>query len=257
MYSDEKKKKSVAAIVLITIFVVTILVVGIIFAILMATRGAIAGQTNSEENTSAEYEISNFNQKFTRYEGTSVNGSNVKILISMANSTNAVNSGEKVIITTIDTNTKQEQVFTFAQADDSTNLSMLVESLNTYMVECVVDDDTKYVSEVRITGEFAAAKTEFETLNDEILSIKSEIMGDELNTLIDKIIESNVNSQNDNKMGVKIITQAGAVVEISEEEAINRDKIGTAPDNRRYLVTTTIDANTGYISLLTITDLGE
>lgn len=242
MYSDEKKKAQKTAMIILTVFVVLVVIVGIMFAIIILSGGSVVD--SKTENNDVETEVGTevetvladtFNEKLLGYQGEEISANLVKVLLTEIELSNSENPDNQ-IATTVSNSTTEEYL--------------------TYNVECVINPESGFIVEIKITAnDIVAEATDVESISKEIKSISEEISGEYLNELVDRIVASN--NSNTNRIAMKIITTTGVVVDVSKEEAINRDKIGTAPSTRYYSVSYEEASTAGYVSLLIVTDQGE
>lgn len=235
----EKKRKSGLSIVLATIIISIIIVVALIIGIVVMLG---ISQTTGDDSIIAKA-VETFNQEFIEYEGENIAGGNINELISNVEISNSKYS-EKITITMIDKDTQEEVGISEAGISET----------GMYSVECKYNEESGHINQIIITGSFAE-EIQLNELSDEIENMAEMITGTELDLLIDKVVENNINEEN--KIGISVVREDESLASISGEEAIVRESISPAISNSYYKVENEKDYISGYVNVIKITHIGE
>lgn len=122
----------------------------VLVAILIISLGLVVYNMASETVDNAgnldEYQIQQFNQKFKKYEGTSVSGSDVNALINTVFNHNLAQEDETTRVSvTVDENEVIDA------NDTPTTSPSKVSTGGRYTVECTYDANTKLITTITIT----------------------------------------------------------------------------------------------------------
>lgn len=122
----------------------------VLVAILIISLGLVVYNMASETVDNAgnldEYQIQQFNQKFKKYEGTSVSGSDVNALINTVFNHNLAQEDETTRVSvTVDGNEVIDA------NDTPTTSPSKVSTGGRYTVECTYDANTKLITTITIT----------------------------------------------------------------------------------------------------------
>lgn len=122
----------------------------VLIAILIISLGVVIYQKASESMSNmdmTEYQITQFNDKFKKYEGTSKNGSEVNAMLdTVFNHNNAQDDTSTCVKVVIDSNTVIEASNTLASSPDKVVIG------NKYSIKCTYNTKTGLISEITVTG---------------------------------------------------------------------------------------------------------
>lgn len=121
----------------------------VLIAILIISLGVVIYQKASESMSNmdmTEYQITQFNDKFKKYEGTSKNGSEVNAMLdTVFNHNNAQDDTSTCVKVVIGSNTVIEASNTLASSPDKVVIG------NKYGIKCTYNTKTGLISEITVT----------------------------------------------------------------------------------------------------------